>query len=1019
MKTLATKKTTRWLIRGLILAVILWPVGVMTGRMLLHVTVAQIIKLTNSKVAFESIDYSFDGSISLEKLVISPYQKLSEDDAILKAERVYARFSVGSLLMLRPSLKQLSIKGFVFNAQHDIDTDSWNFGALKIRPSRGGSGKIPRIHLENGILQYSEVSNGQIKRTTALPVSASLGFDEETPEGYRFAITPAKTPDLGKSPLTGFVRPGQIVLRGAIPRINMPDFGRTWEVAALHAELDYDRRWNYVLKLKVIDLRSSFTRATDGAASEGLSALQRSGPFAALVRFFNRYRPAGQADIKLLASGSLGKLSETALSGRVYCKDISICHRSFPYQVEHLTGEVDFTEQSAVLNNLCGYHDDVELFFDGFTRNFGPNRKYDVRITSDNMALDKNLYEALKPRQKKFWSLFSPTGLAAIDYRLSRYPPADKERSLAVQLLSADAAYSNFPYPLKNLSGTLLFDYDTVTASDLVSEIDGSKITINGKATACRTDRPISDIRVKAENVPLDSTLAFALPPAQKPLYDRLCIAGSADADIKVFTPRQDLNPTTFVADVFFKKASLKASFLELAEPAETSSDSSTRGQSPLAFSDVSARAVFTPDLIRIEDFAGRCKFGPASVTGQIRPGDHPQHTQYDLVLHTDEVQINDELIDMLPVSLSKIASELRPEGKVNLGVAVSKAPTNDRTDYKMTVDFLDNSIDSRKFPCPLKDITGSLTVTGNTVIFDDIVATPADGNHVIPGAPAIKIDGQLMFADETSGAGQCKVSNGDVAFVAEDLKIKGIALTNLRAAVCYDPNQHNWVAKKLFADCYGGRLTGKLELRQSTDDAYEYLLQTGFENVDLKELLADITQKQEAHPNNHNHTTGRIAGSFNVAGRTGESMPRMGRCSLEITDMQVGKLSPLAKLLYVLNLTGPKDFAFQRMLVDAYINNSKVFIKSFDLSGDAIAFCGSGSLDMKSWDIDLTLTARGQRLATAEPSVLQSLPDALGGAVVRLEATGNVYDPHVETKALPVIADSLQILGTKQTEKE
>ncbi|UCC22658.1 MAG: hypothetical protein JSW23_00890 [Planctomycetota bacterium] len=1016
VKTLATKKTTRWLIRGLVLAVILWPVGVMTGRMLLHVTVAQIIKLTNSKVAFESIDYSFDGSISLEKLVISPYIRLSDDDAILKAEKVYARFGVGSLLMLRPSLKQLSIKGFVFNAQHDIDTDSWNFGALKIKPSRGGSGKIPRILLEDGILQYSEVSNGQIKRTAALPINASLGFDKETPEGYRFVVTAAKAPEPGKSPLTGFVRPGQIVLKGAVPRINLPDFGRTWEVTSLHAELDYDRRWNYILKLKVIDLRGSFTRATDDAASEDSSALQRSGPFAALTRFFHRYRPAGLVDIKLQASGSLSKISGTTLSGRVYCKDISICHRSFPYQVERLTGEVDFTEQSAVLNNLRGYHDDVELFFDGFTREFGPNRKYDVRITSDNMALDQDLYEALKPRQKKFWSLFSPTGLAAIDYRLSRYPPADKERSLAVQLLGAEAAYSNFPYPLRNLSGTLLFDYDTVTASDLVSETDGSKITINGKATSCRTDRPISDFRVKAENVPLDSTLASALPPAQKPLYDRLCMAGSADADIKVFTPQQDLSPTTFNADVFFKEASLKASFLELAQPAETSSDSPTKKQSPLTFSDVSARTVFTPDLIRIEEFAGRCEFGAASVTGRILPGEQPQ---YDLVLHTDEVQISDELIDMLPASLSKVASELNPEGKVNLGIAVGKGPTGDKADYKMTVDFLGNSVNSRKFPYPLKDITGSLSVTGNTVIFDDIVATPADGNHVIAGAPVIKIDGQVMFADETSEAGQCKVSNGDVAFVAESLRIKGAALANLTAGICYDPNRQNWLARNLLADCYGGRLAGKLELRQSTDDAYEYLLQTGFENVDLKEFLADITQKQDAQADNHKHTTGRMSGSLNVAGRTRESLPRIGRCSLKITNMQVGKLSPLAKLLYVLNLTGPKDFAFERMLVDAYINNNKVFIESFDLSGEAIAFSGSGSLDMQNWMVDLTLTARGRRLATAEPSVLQSLPDALGGAVVRMEVTGNIYDPQVETRALPVIADSLNILGAKPTEEK
>lgn len=1009
------RKITRWLIRVLFIVVVLWAVGVLTGRALLHVTMGQIIKLTSSKVAFESIDYNFDGSVSLEKLVISPYQKLSDDDAILKARAVYARFGVGSLLLLRPRLKELRLKDFTFNAQHDIDTDRWNFAALKTRPPKGRPGKIPRIHLENGTLKYSEVSNGQIKRTATLPVNASFGFDEKTSRGYSFAVTASQNPQLDRNTLTGFVRPGQIVLTGRIPPIDMSAFGRTWQVNALDAEFNYDRRWNYLLKLNVVDLRSAFTRTTDTTAFEGLTPLKSSGPVAALLRFFHKYRPAGKVNINLMASGSLGKLGESVLSGKVYCQDASICHRRFPYTVEHMTGRVDFTQNSVVLNNLCGYHDDVELFFNGFSREFGPNRKYDVRITSDNMALENDLYQALKPRQKKFWTSFSPTGLAAIDYRLSHYPPEDKDRNLTVQLLDANAAYSNFPYPLKNLTGALLFSYDTVTASELVSEANDTKITINGQATACRTDRPICDISVKAENVPLDSTLAAALPPGQKDLYGELQMAGSADADIKIFTPKQDLSPTTFVADVSFKETYLTAPMLRFAERKETPSDSPKKDQPALTFSDVSGKAVFTPDLVSIEDFAGQSKLGPVSMTGQIRLGDQNQPPEYDLLLHTSKVQINDDLIDMLPAPMTKIVSELRPEGKVNLKIELSRAGMDDRPDYKITVDCLSNSINSSKFLYPITDVTGCLTITKDGIALDDIVATPPNNVHVISDTSAVKIDGQIMLADNGYNSANPELSNCNVALVAESLKVKGATLSNLRTAICYDPNRQNWLAKNLIADCYGGRLAGKLEVRHPTQTGSEYLLQTGFDNVDLKQFLADIKQKEAPDPN----TAGKMRGSLNVAWQTGRSLPRIGRCCLEITDMKVGKLSPLAKLLFVLKLTGPTDFAFEKMLVDAYINHNKVFIESFDLSGDAIAFCGSGSLDMKSWDIDLTLTARGRRLATAEPSVLQSLPDALGGGVVRIEVTGNIYDPQVETRTLPMIADSLHILGSKPTEKK
>ncbi|MCK4858941.1 MAG: hypothetical protein KAS87_00085, partial [Candidatus Omnitrophica bacterium] len=90
------------------------------------------------------------------------------------------------------------------------------------------------------------------------------------------------------------------------------------------------------------------------------------------------------------------------------------------------------------------------------------------------------------------------------------------------------------------------------------------------------------------------------------------------------------------------------------------------------------------------------------------------------------------------------------------------------------------------------------------------------------------------------------------------------------------------------------------------------------------------------------------------------------------------------------------------------------VFFEKFDLSGEAIAFNGSGWMDLQTRDVDLSLTVRGRRLAAAEPSILQSLAEGLGGGVVRMEVSGNAYDPQVEIKTLPVIKDSLKILGTK-----
>ena len=964
-KALGAKRILSWPLKGLLLLALLWLVFNLTGRVLCPIAVAQIAELTNTKINFESIDFNLDGSVFIKKLVIRPNQKEGNGDAILKAETVYARFGIGSLLLLKPRLKEITINDFIFNAQYDLNTGRWNLSALKISVPAGGSGKMPFVHFESGTLQYSKVSNSRVKVVAAVPLDVTFAPGKKTQDSCIFSITTAKRPGFGEGILAGAWKPGRITISGGISSVDVPVFERAWAINFLDAELNYDPGGTYSLRLKVKDLLGTPVSTGDIFAFDGPSFLEKFGPFNTLQRFFNRYRPLGQVDIDLQASGNLQQLAESTLRGKVHCKDVSICHRKFPYPVERLVGQVDFTEKSVSLNNLSGQHKNVRLFFNGWSKDFGPNRQYQFRITSDNMALDNDLYNALSTRQKKFWSAFSPRDLAAIDYRLSRQLQTGKKKILVVELLGAQAVYQNFPYPLKNLAGRLLFDRDSIIVSDVVSQYNGSKITLNGTVTACRTDRPICDISVRAENIPLDSTLAAALPAGQRNFYNQSCMTGLADADVKIFTPEQDFSPTAFIADVSFEKASLKLN------------------QFSLPISNISAKAVFTPDFVRIEDFTGRYGRGLVSVTGRMWPAAETQQNRYCLSLLAEQAELNDELFSLLPTPLDKIVSEMQPSGKVDITADLNKDGGDDCPDYQMTVECLGNSVGFGQFPNPLKDITGSLTVTKESIALTDIVAT-TDNVRILPTNSTIKINGRITLADNAFSEGRFQLS----------------------------------------ADCYGGRLAGKFQLKQPAEADLQYLLQIGLDNIDLKQFLSEqkrtlvrlatlsATNPEEIHRNSY--TTGKMSGSLSIAAAVGEALPRIGRCRLWITDMQVGKLSPLAKLLQVLKLTELKDFVFDRMLVDSYIMHNKLFFEKFDLAGESVAFNGSGWMDLQTHNVDLTLFARGSRIATAEPSVLQALTEALGIAVVRMEVTGNVYDPQVETRTLPVIKDSLQILGTK-----
>lgn len=1071
----------RWLVAGLILAPLSWFFYIEAGRVLSYIAIRQIAKLTNTKIRTGLVDFHTDGSVYIEQLVISPKEQNGRD-TILKAEKVYGKFSVGSVLLLRPRLKVINIDDFVFTAQYDLDTGWSNLSGLKIKYNKSNLGRMPRINLKAGTLQYSKISNGQTQIAVSVPVDADFGLDKNSEDGYSFEITTATmSSGFAKSRLKGLWKPGIVTIAGGISSIDVPELEMAWIIDVLAAEFKYDRNNDFLLKLSVPDLQSRRNEALDNLVSVGPVFLGKSGLFTALQGFLDLYQPQGMVDAELEMSGNLSRLSESTMAGKVHCKDVAFCYSGFEYAIEHLAGQIDFTKNSVTLNNLSGKHGNTRLFFNGSCSDFGPNLKYGIRITSDNMPLDNDLYNALKTKQKEFWSAFSPTGFAAIDLQLTQQAQTDNETKLAVELHGSEAVYRHFPYQLQNLTGRLLFNGNKVIFSDVVSQVSQRKIILNGEIETRSDDKPVMyDFLIKVNDVPLDATLETALTEKQKNLYRQFSPAGLADGLIKVSS--QDSGHPSVTAGLSFKNASLK---LE---------------QFPLPVSDITAKAIFTPDLINVKEFAGGYGNNLISLTGQIHLDQEYRQSLYQLELRLEQTLLNDDLLNLLPGSLKKIVSELKPQGSVNLSADLNKESLTEPPDYSITIECLRNSVTIPKFPFPLKDITGTLTMKDDRVELKDIAASMGDNvpatadnatiklngrailtgntvsdillhlsvnnisldnqlNLVLPqrvqplydkfspaglfdldfenislshtddGQKSIDFDGDVIFNNssfKTSGVrtklnatlrtkGTYKTGEGlssfQGAFNGGTLKIQGKSFTNLKADIFYDPDSHHWSTQGLIADCYGGKLKGKLEFKQPDEQLSEYVLQTGFDNIDLKQFLADTDSGQAPE---QGHTSGKMNGSLSLNAMLGDNSSRIGTCKLSIIDMQVGKLSPLAKILRVLQLSGPEDYAFDRMFVDSYIKQDGLFVQKLDLAGQSLAFFGSGWMDLKTRSIELALTARGKRLATDDPSILQSLTEGLGQAVVRMDVTGDFYDPRVTTKTLPLIEQTLNIFGPK-----
>ncbi len=1068
-----------------ILCIVIGGFSVWIARALPGIAATEISRLTNTQIEMGAFDFHRNASVSIDGMIIRPEREdLFYDDTIMRAKSVYAKFSLGSLLMLSPRITEIRIEDFVLDVQCDLDSGRWNIGALRLNTSSGKGGSVPVVNLQQGRLRYCKVSGGETEVVTSIPVEARFGFAGPSDGSYGFEVKTAKlSGGYGDSALRGSWSPGRFEIAGGLSSTDIPSLERAWAIDVLAADLKYDGSGAYELNMQVKDLHSKHSPEVDAFRLTATDGARPSGPIAAAQRFFARYRPFGKvASIRLQARGRFEALSESEVTGTLVCEDISVRDSRFPYAISHLTGNVEFSESGVSLEHLQGQHNDVNVTIHGWIKGYGDARAYQYQIVSDNMVLDEDLYAALKPDQKRLWDAFQPIGTIGVDYRLTRSTPTNRRSYVAVDLHGVTATYQKFPYPLKDMTGGLYFDRDSIIVTDVSAGGDGRRIQLDGKVTDRGTSRPLYHITVDAEGIPLDATLRQALPEQYRALATRMDVTGTAAVHATVFTS-DDVNhpnPISFMADASLVDASL-------------SMDSW-----PITLTDVSADVSITPNSAAIKECIGHYRQSEVRLAGGMQFAQGSQPGRYHLNVATKQTPLDETTLGLLPESMRQHVLAFRPEGTVDVAIDYRQMDSNEPPDYEVSVACLGNEIHHQRFPYPLRDVRGTVTLDADAVTFKEIEAVPALQSD--PSlTPSVRVNGQLSLRADSRGEGNFTVRAHDILFTqqlgealpkslrgiyrdssprgpfdldvetlevtgadhrlvrfagrmdlntcsldvsgagtevcgaldveaaydtrtgfstgrmrlaADRLNVKGKDITNLKAELLYDPNTRVWSADDFLGHCYRGKLLGNLRIEPVEPGVVQYLATVGLVRVDLQKFLLGGKLGSESETN---YSSGTMNATLGLGARVGDGSSRLGVCRVNVADMQVGKVSPLANLLAVLSLTEPTDYAFERMLVESYFRRNKLMVSKFDMSGKNLAFTGAGTMNLRDGDVDLALTARGRRVAAAKPSIFQSLTEGLGGAVVRMEVTGKIDSPKVETKTLPVIEDSLKILGTPQ----
>ncbi len=1066
----------RPLLTALVGVGVLWGGFLIFRPMLLSIAIDRFAAATNTEITVRATDFHLDGEFFAEDLVIRPRTPRPDyNDAIFTAKRLRARFTRSSLITMNPKLIEMSVRDFTFNAVYDADANAWNVGGVTLPPPpKNHQRRLPEISLKRGQVHLNRIASGDVETVASMPLDAKAGVTENGEDCCGFEIFTAQRKGADRSCLKGWLRDGEATLKGGLATFVGGDNAEAMSIDLMTAEANCDQTGKFSLDIKVEDLLNQRNSASD-LLEGGVTFATRWKSAQTLQRFYNRFRPAGNVDMNFSVTGNLANLRHARFAGRILCENVSVSDVTFPYSIEHIKGPIELSTERVVIDGLQGRHGDASFSVNGYL-SLAPGRNYLIELASHNMPLDNDLYAALSDAHKSTWDLFSPHGAVSIDYRQSGQ--SETTSTLTVGLHNADAVYKKFPYPLKNLSGTLILEEGKVVVSNLVSDCNERKIIINGQVTSPGQQTPIYNIKIQSSDIPLDSTLEQALTEEQRQYFRQVCMGGVADANIEVFTAADGSPEVDWRASVSLKDATLKA------------------GRLPMAIEDAKGRVVFTPSNIEIKELVGSCGEHTVKLAGNILSD--ANEPSYELQLTGTDAEVNGKVLELFSEKMRAFLTAAQASGRINYRADIASRPAAKEPAYVITAECLGNSLTLPEFPYPLENIRGKVIIEDDKIQLQDISGSSACAVRVSDDLPTFKVSGSALFDNENfsradltvSASGVCldnrlkdalpkgaqkvyehlaptgfmgidnlNVSifnaddeklvefegalalkdagfdvgpdvseldalvrceglwsarrglvSADSSITAHTLRISHKLITNLKTEVGFDQEQTSWRTDQLVADFYGGKVTGKFELNSLAAADWRYDLRTTLTGVDLSSFQAD--GKMPVADNGHD--SGTLDGVINLAADIGPGRTPLGVCKLRVTDMRAGKLSPLAKVLNVLRLNEPGDFAFKEALVDSYVKDGTMLLRRLDISGDSLAFTGAGSIDMDTDVLDLVLMARGKRLATADPSLWQSLADCMGMAMVRMKVTGPLQNPQVETRTLPALRDSLAILGTE-----
>lgn len=441
-----------------------------------------------------------------------------------------------------------------------------------------------------------------------------------------------------------------------------------------------------------------------------------------MLRFIvAEYDPHGPFDLKLHMQRARGAGQPVNLTGYFEPKGVSGAAKAFPYRVDQLRGRIRFDPPRVFVEQVTGRRDGALVNVESTIDQSTEWATVQMTIDAIDVSLNDALLDILPDRYRAIWERFNPQGWANITVRGMR--PAGHEpdfvppwqTSVVADLVEAHLLLTDFPYPLDNVSGRIAIEGDRIEVRGVSGRHGSGVVQFEGLAELSGAAIHRAEVRVEATSLRMDDALANALPPEGRGAFEQFQPEGRFDLagtiSLRPGSPSLQYDLTAKLCDAAVRYQPF-----------------------PFRLDGVQGEIVLRPEGISVLSVSGTHGGAKVTARGEVRRLDDGYEA--DLVFDADELALDDDLRESLPVELERVWDSVHPRGRLSLRSALhyeSRGGVPKRR-HRTRIDAEEAAMCLRAFPLPLTDVSASLLVTDDEVEIVSLTGKYGNGTVTLSG---------------------------------------------------------------------------------------------------------------------------------------------------------------------------------------------------------------------------------------------------------------------------------------------